>query len=128
MKTVTDKIIEMMNDKDLLRRIQNTLDKSKQYLEFYLNSYGVSIVPDINNSTLYQLAVLIGTEEEYDICYDTPITDDIVEGLTILEAHEIAKQVSELEANFTGTLNWCFTKPTTIAVVSLDKILIKIKI
>ena len=105
MKTVTDEIMEMMNDKDLLRRIQNTLDKSKQHIEFYNNGYGVSIVPDINNATLYQLAVLIGTEEECDICYDTPITDDIIEGLTVLEAHEIAKQISELERNFTGTLS-----------------------
>ena len=111
MKTVTDEIMEMMNDKDLLRRIQNTLDKSKQHIEFYSNGYGISIVPDVNNSTLYQVAVLVGTEEEYDVCFDTPITDDVIEGLTILQAHEIAKQVSELDANFTGTLNWCFTKP-----------------
>ena len=108
---MTDKIVELMNDENLLMRIQNTLDKSKHHVEFYNNGYGISIVPDINNATLYQLAVLIGTEEEYDICYDTPITDDVIEGLSILEAHEIAKQVSELDANFTGTLNWCFTKP-----------------
>jgi len=105
MKTVTDEIMELMNNEDLLKRILNTLDKSKRHVEFYNNGYGISIVPDINNATLYQLAVLIGTEEEYDICYDTPITDDVIEGLSILEAHEIAKQVSELDANFTGTLN-----------------------
>lgn len=105
MKTVTDEIMEMMNDEDLLKRILNTLDKSKQHIEFYNNGYGISIVPDVNNSTLYQLAVLIGTEEEYDICFDTPITDDVIEGLTILQAHEIAKQISELEPNFTGILS-----------------------
>ena len=110
MKTVTDEIMEMMNDEDLLKRILNTLDKSKRHVEFYNNGYGISIVPDVNNSTLYQVAVLVGTEEEYDICFDTPITDDVIEGLSILQAHEIAKQVSELDANFTGTLNWCFTK------------------
>ena len=105
MKTVTDEIMEMMNDEDLLKRILNTLDKSKQHIEFYNNGYGISIVPDVNNSTLYQLAVLIGTEEEYDICFDTPITDDVIEGLTILQAHEIAKQISELEPSFTGILS-----------------------
>ena len=105
MKTVTDEIIELMNDEDLLKRILNTLDKSKRHVEFYNNGYGISIVPDINNSTLYQVAVLVGTEEEYDICLDTPITDDVIEGLTIFQAHEIAKQISELEPNFTGTLN-----------------------
>ena len=105
MKTVTDEIIELMTDEDLLKRILNTLDTSKRHVEFYNNGYGVSIVPDINNATLYQVAVLVGTEEEYDVCLDTPITDDVIEGLSILEAHEIAKQVSELEPNFTGTLN-----------------------
>ena len=105
MKTVTDEIMELMNNEDLLKRILNTLDKSKRHVEFYNNGYGVSIVPDINNATLYQVAVLVGTEEEYDVCLDTLITDDVIEGLSILEAHEIAKQVSELEPNFTGTLN-----------------------
>ena len=105
MKTVTDEIIEMMNNEDLLKRILNTLDKSKQHIEFYSNGYGISIVPDVNNSTLYQVAVLVGTEEEYDVCLDTPITDDVIEGLTMLQAHEIAKQISELEANFTGILS-----------------------
>ena len=110
MKTVTDEIMEMMNNEDLLKRILNTLDKSKRHVEFYNNGYGISIVPDVNNSTLYQVAVLVGTEEEYDVCFDTPITDDVIEGLTILQAHEIAKQISELEPEFNGTLNWCFTK------------------
>lgn len=105
MKTVTDEIMELMNDEDLLKRILNTLDKSKQHIEFYNNGYGVSIVPDINNATLYQLAVLVGTEEEYDVCFDTLITDDVIEGLSILQAHEITKQISELDANFTGTLS-----------------------
>lgn len=105
MKTVTDEIMELMNNEDLLKRTLNTLDKSKRHVEFYNNGYGISIVPDVNNSTLYQVAVLIGAEEEYDICFDTPITDDVIEGLTILQAHEIAKQISELDANFTGTLN-----------------------
>lgn len=105
MKTVTDEIMELMNNEDLLKRILNTLDKSKRHVEFYNNGYGISIVPDVNNSTLYQVAVLVGTEEEYDVCLDTPITDDVIEGLTILQAHEIAKQISELEPEFNRTLN-----------------------
>lgn len=105
MKTVKDEIMELMNDEDSLKRILNTLDKSKRHVEFYNNGYGISIVPDVNNSTLYQVAVLVGTEEEYDVCLDTPITDDVIEGLSILQAHEIAKQISELEPNFTGTLS-----------------------
>ena len=103
MKTVTDEIMELMNDEDLLKRIEYSLNN--RYREFYPNGYGVSIIPDIDNSSFYEVAVLKGTEEEYDICYETPITDDVIKGLTLSQAHEIAKQISELEANFTGTLN-----------------------
>ena len=102
---MTDKIVELMNDENLLMRIQNTLDKSKHHVEFYNNGYGISIAPDVNNSTLYQVAVLIGTEYDYDVCLDTPITDDVIEGLTLLQAHEIAKQISELEPGTTEKLN-----------------------
>ena len=49
--------------------------------------------------------MLKGTEEEYDICYETPITDDVIKGLTLSQAHEVAKQISELEPDFAGTLN-----------------------
>lgn len=102
---MTDKIVELMNDENLLMRIQNTIDKSKHHVELYSNGYGISIVPDINNSNLYQVAVLIGTEDDYDVCLDTPITDDVIEGLTLLQAHEIAKQISELEPEATEKLN-----------------------
>ena len=102
---MTDKIVELMNDEDLLMRIQNTLDESKHHIEFYINGYGISIAPDVNNSTLYQVAVLIGTEDDYDVCLDTPITDDVVEGLTLLQAHEIAKQISELDPVATEKIN-----------------------
>ena len=102
---MTDKIVELMNDENLLMRIQNTLDKSKHHVEFYNNGYGISIAPDVNNSNLYQVAVLIGTVDDYDVCLDTPITDDVIEGLTLLQAHEIAKQISELEPGATEKLN-----------------------
>ena len=102
---MTDKIVELMNDENLLMRIQNTIDKSKHHVELYSNGYGISIVPDINNSNLYQVAVLIGTEDDYDVCLDTPITDDVVEGITILQAHEIGKQISELDPGATEKIN-----------------------
>lgn len=102
---MTDKILNLMNDEDLLMRIQNTLDKSKHHVELYSNGYGISIAPDVNNSNLYQVAVIIGTEDDYDVCLDTPITDDVIEGLTLLQAHEIAKQISELDPGATEKLN-----------------------
>ena len=47
------------------------------FKEFYPNGYGISV---INNDFSYgtELAVLKGTADSYEICYDTPITDDVV--------------------------------------------------
>lgn len=103
MAKVTKMITEVFNDKELEKRIEYSLNN--RYREFYPNGYGVSIIPDIDNSSFYEVAVLKGIEEKYDICYETPITDDVIKGLTLSQAHEIAKQVSELEPNFTGTLS-----------------------
>ena len=73
--------------------------RENRYREFYSNGYGISIVPDLSNMNLFEIAVLKGTEEKYKLCYDTYITDDVIKGLTLKEAHEIAKQISELSEN-----------------------------
>ena len=41
-----------------------------------------------------ELAVLKGTKEDYDVCYDTPITDDVIGYLddeTLQETIELVK-------------------------------------
>lgn len=100
---MTDKIKDFLNNEELESRIKYSA--SNRYREFYANGYGVSIVPDIDNSTLFEVAVLIGSETDYDICYETAITDDVIKGLTLLQAHEIAKQISVLEPGATEKLN-----------------------
>ena len=48
---------------------------------FYLNGYGVSIFLDSmfysNGIDTYEVAILEGTEDDWEITYNTPITDDI---------------------------------------------------
>ena len=65
------------------------------------NGYGASIVchdmsyggPLVEGeSNLYELAVLHNDE----LCYDTPITDDVLGWQTIEEINEILKKIKEL--------------------------------
>lgn len=67
---------------------------------FFENGYGVSIIRGMytygGEEGLYELAVLKGTANSADICYDTPITDDVLGYLTMPEAMEIASKVAAL--------------------------------
>ena len=66
---------------------------------FFDNGYGVSVVRFLGSygyeKGLYELAVLKGVEENYEICYDTPITDDVLGHLT--EEH-VTNLLSQVEA------------------------------
>ena len=69
-------------------------------VEFYPNGYGVSIITggygDANSP--YELAVLIGDEEHSTICYDTPITDDVIGWRNETEIKALKKAVAALPA------------------------------
>ena len=45
---------------------------------------------------LYELAVLKGLEEDWEICYDTPITDDVMGHLTPEDIDTVLNQVESL--------------------------------
>ena len=49
---------------------------------FFPNGYGVSVIQSSlsygNEEGLYELAVLQGTAENWEMCYDTPVTDDVI--------------------------------------------------
>lgn len=68
---------------------------------FFPNGYGISVVRFPGsygaNEGLYELAVLKGLEDEWEICYDTPITDDVMGYLTIEDVETVLTQVKELK-------------------------------
>ena len=53
-----------------------------QAKHFFDNGYGISVVRFPGSygyeEGLYESAVLKGTEENWQICYDTPITSDVI--------------------------------------------------
>jgi hypothetical protein len=71
-----------------------------QALQFFDNGYGVSVVRFPGSygylQKLYELAVLKGIEENYEICYDTPITEDVLGHLTEEHITNLLSQVQSL--------------------------------
>ena len=67
---------------------------------FFPNGYGVSVVqfttPFGAGSGLYELAVIKGVEENWEICYDTPITGDVIGYLSEEEVEDLLLQVENL--------------------------------
>ena len=63
--------------------------------EFYPNGYGISLISHEYSYGL-ELAVLKGNEESSHLCYDTPITSDVLGHLTINDLYEICKRVKAL--------------------------------
>ena len=53
-----------------------------QAKHFFPNGYGVSVVRFPGSygfeDDLYEVAILQGTEDKWEITYDTPITDDVL--------------------------------------------------
>lgn len=72
---------------------------------FFDNGYGVSVVrfkigerysSYTNNENEWELAVLFGNEKEWELTYDTPITNDVVGWLSSEDVSEIMKKVQGL--------------------------------
>jgi hypothetical protein len=71
-----------------------------QALQFFDNGYGVSVVRFPGSygylQGLYELAVLNGIEENWEICYDTPIAEDVLGYLTEEHITNLLFQVQSL--------------------------------
>lgn len=72
---------------------------------FFENGYGLSAIrfkvmgiygSRTSNENEWEVAVLIGDEKEYHLCYNTPITNDVIGNLTKEEVSEIMRKVQEL--------------------------------
>jgi hypothetical protein len=72
-------------------------------VEFFDNGYGISVINIHTNSMAYgtedapyELAVLKGNEHSAVLCYDTPITEDVIGHLTENAVDWLAVKVAAL--------------------------------
>lgn len=71
-----------------------------QALHFFDNGYGVSVVkfPGSYGYTegLYEVGVLKGNETDFEICYDTHVTDGIVGHCDEIDVETMMEDISRL--------------------------------
>ena len=78
----------------------NQINDGIRYLAVYPNGYGASIVQHRysygHEQGLWELAVIKGTEEDWNICYDTHITSDVLGYLSDSEVEETLALIQAL--------------------------------
>ena len=86
--------------------INRNLHDGRQYVFRFMNNYGASVVKHSGSygcyNDLWELAVLkfIGPGVwDWDLDYDTEITDDVIGHLDDIEVCEILAKIKELEPN-----------------------------
>ncbi len=73
----------------------------KQAVMFFKNGYGISVIrfsgSYTSDDTEWEIGVLIGDKKESELCYTTPITDDVIGHLHDDEVTEIMKRIQNLK-------------------------------
>lgn len=86
-----------MKIKDVIIR---SLHGGVQTLVFFENGYGASVVKSQfsygSEQGLFEIAVLKDDSEKWEICYDTPITDDVLGFLNDEDVAEVLNQINSL--------------------------------
>ena len=71
-----------------------------QLLKFYENGYGVSVVKHSGSygsgRGLWEMAVLKGNKDNWELTYETPVTDDVLGYLSEAEVRSLRHEVSQL--------------------------------
>lgn len=70
---------------------------------FFDNGFGASIIKTKysygGEKGLYEIAVLKGNAEKFDLCYTTEITDDVLGYLTEAEVEKYVNEIKNLKQN-----------------------------
>lgn len=77
-----------------------SINDGTQIIVFFENNYGASIVKHKfsygSHNNLFEIAVLQGTIESWDITYDTPITSDVLGYQTSEDVRNVLEEISNL--------------------------------
>ena len=99
MKTLLDYQHPMLFKSRDIRNVRN----ESQVVYRFRNGYGASVINTGAGSgrykKLYELAVIrfrSQEEESWDLCYETPITDDVITSLDSKEVAKILNRVGDL--------------------------------
>lgn len=72
----------------------------RQKIYKFPNGYGASVVKTkwsyVGKKGLWKLAVIIFDDCSWNLCYDTPITDDVIENLEWDEVEEYLEKIKNL--------------------------------
>lgn len=78
-----------------------SLNGGTQTVVFFDNGYGASVVQHKysygGDRGLFEIAVLLGNMDKWDICYSTDITDDVLGYLNDDEVAETLNKIKELK-------------------------------
>ena len=75
---------------------ETSISGNKRTSLFFKNGYGISVVQTAYTRT-WEVAVLKGNDQAWDICYNTPITSDVIVCADPVEVENIMIQIQELE-------------------------------
>jgi len=75
---------------------ETSISGNKRAILFFKNGYGISVVQTVYTRT-WEVAVLKGNDKVWDICYNTPITSDVIVCADPVEVENIMIQIQELE-------------------------------
>ena len=68
------------------------------YLYRFPNGYGASVLaPCFVSNELWEIAVITWeNDDKYLLCYDTPITSDVIRCCTIIEVNKFLEEIKNL--------------------------------
>jgi hypothetical protein len=90
-----------------LNFIPHSSGEGKQSKMFFPNGYGISVVrfkladgqyygSYTNDETEWEIAILIGDEIDWNICYNTPIANDVIGHLNEEGVTQVMKEIQVL--------------------------------